>query len=137
MGLTEEEKNGLSGLERDLVALTVVYDQLDTLGQSGYARTYCWAVEKKVPFLPNDQNREIIERILCGEIKNVQPHRGIKKEDLTSHLAYNFGATNQIVEPVKSRIGLPLLQLVAEKKSATEKMIRNLINFSVKKPRLP
>lgn len=137
MGLDEEEKNGLSELERDLVALTVVYDQLDTLGQDGYARTYCWAVEKKVPLLPSDRNRELIKKILCGEITDIQPYRGIKKEDFTSHLAYNFGATNRIVEPVKSRFSLPLLQLVAEKKSATEKMIRNLIDFSVKEPRLP
>lgn len=136
MGLDEIEKNGLSEMEQETLALTVVYDQLDTLGQDGYLRTACWANAKKVPLLPNDQNLEIVKKILSGKIKDVGTYIHLKRGDLTSHLAYNFGATDQIVAPVKNLLGLPLLRLIMEKKSETARMISNLIDFSVKKPRL-
>lgn len=128
MGLTDEEKSGLSKFDCDLLVLTVVLDHLDALGHAGHLRTCLWALPKKLPMLPDARGIEIIKKILRSEIADLQPYRYLKNESVTGHLAYNLGATPQIIQPVEYCLGLSLSALLIRKQKETRILIEHLLS---------
>ena len=129
-GLTEKEKGdilfavknhsvslagiGIKKAKEDkeiLLGLLVLADHLDALGKIGLDRVIQWSknTEMNLDLLSKIKPKKLRKFIADGKITPEVKRLNLKKESITTHLIYNYLATEQITKPISHLLNKKLL----------------------------